>query len=905
MTTSLRLWLWKFGLVMIGVIASWENCAYAQITPDSTLTNNSIVTPSGNTSTLEGGTRAGSNLFHSFEQFSVPTGSTADFNNALDIQNIISRVTGKFISNIDGLIKANGNANLFLINPNGIIFGPNARLDVGGSFVGTTANAIRLSNGDFFSANPSEALPNQLLNVNPSAFLFNQINAQAITNEATADSRGLQVPQGRSLLLVGGDVNLEGGRLFAPGGRVELAGVAGGGTVGLNVDSNNLSLSFPDGVPRSDVSLANAAGVNVSAYGGGSIAINARNLDVLGQSFLAAGIVGSGFVDSQAGDITLSATGAMTIADSGIFNAALGAGKGGNLRIDTRQLLIRDGLVATSSNGSGRAGSLTVNASDSVELIGPPANGRTVINTPFDVLNSFNTLTTAPILIDLPGGDAGDLTINTGRLIVRGGATVVSGTNNENQGGDLTIRASDSVELIGTSAYDSIPSALVSGTRGAGSAGNMTIETRRLVVRDGAVATSATSSEGLGGDLTIRASDSVELIGTSTMALSTSSELGQLGALRGVIGDLPFPSGLITGTVGDGKAGDLKIETGRLVIQDGAQASVSTGRAGDAGRLTVRASEVELTGTSKDGYFPSTLQARVEQGSQGNGGDLTIETGQLIVRDRAQVTVSNQGTGTAGNMTLNVRSIRLNNKALLSANTQSARVDPNREQATININSENLIMSRGSNIFTNATGENVIGGNINIDSDFLIAFENSDISANSANFRGGNVRINAQGIFGTQFRDVASDKTSDITATGASPEFSGTVELNTPDTDPNSGLVNLPTVPVDTQVSQACTPGGSQANSEFIVTGCGGLPPTPMEALSSDAVQVDWVTLNPGSENSSSAAISTNPTSSTPAPIVEAQGWVIDPNREVVLTASAVPVLPHSSWQTPANCNGS
>src|ERR687885_2244398 len=216
--------VWIASSIALGCLVTVSSVR-AQIIPDNTLRVKSRVAPGCTVCTIEGGTVRGVNLFHSFREFSVHTGGEAFFNNAAAIQNIFSRVTGSNLSNIDGLIRANGTANLFLLNPNGIIFGPNAQLNIGGSFFASTASSFKFPNGSEFSATNPQAPPLLRMNV--------PLGLQYGSNPGSVESRGasLRVNPSQTLALAGGDVTVKGGRLLAPGGRVELGSVAGEGTI--------------------------------------------------------------------------------------------------------------------------------------------------------------------------------------------------------------------------------------------------------------------------------------------------------------------------------------------------------------------------------------------------------------------------------------------------------------------------------------------------------------------------------------------------------------------------------------------------------------------------------------------------------------------------------------------------
>lgn len=1003
-----RQWRFLFALPLasLGCLASIST-ATAQITPDRTLgAESSRVTPDTingvESDRLDGGARRGANLFHSFREFNVGEGRGAYFTNPTGIENILSRVTGGKASRILGTLGVLGDANLFLINPNGIVFGPNARLDVGGAFVGTTASGVRLGETGQFSA--TEPQSGKLLAIQPSALFFNAPGAGGITNrsqvlgvEGATNTGGapvgLQVPDGQTLALVGGEMLLEGGNLTAAGGRIELGSVAGVGEVSLGQSGQSWIANYEDIQAFGTIRLQSGSLVNASGAGGGDVQVQGARFEMRG-SFLFADTLGS----EAGGEVLVQTTEAVSLRDGSLLTAdVLGSGDGGNIRIETGQLSMQDeAAIFANISGEGDGGSLTVKASDSVELVGG------------QFPSGFSTETVGE-------GKAGDVSLETGRLTLRDGGAINAGTAGSGDGGTLTVNASESVEIIGGSVNDRFPSGLFAQTVGEGDAGDLILNTEHLLVRDGAQIGASTLGSGDGGTLTISVSESVSLIGTTadrqfpsglfantagggnggTLSLETKHLSVRDGAqvavttfgsgnggtltinvsesveLIGRAANEQYSSGLFTVTQGGGEAGDLSLNTEHLSVRDGARISASTLGEGDGGTLTVNASEsVELIGSSADGQFPSSLStstqgagragnialstpqttirsgaqisaetdggagnsititgqvleatqggqiltttsssndagditlfleerlllsgtdsgvlANTTEGSSGNGGSIFIDPQTVTIQDGASIAVNSQGTGIGGNITLQAGSLTLDN-ATLSAETASntgGNISLALQDLLVLIENSQISATAG----TNRTGGD--GGNIDINAELIAAADNSDLSANAFAGSGGNIDLTAQGIVGLEVRNQLTSR-SDITALSQqNPNLSGQIALNTPDVDPSRELVEFPETVVNPseQIAQnACQRG---RESEFAITGRGGLPSRPSDLLSSEATGVDLVEAAPMDRSADLKPDTAEESHRPPAvsqTIKPAQGWAVNDKGEVVLTAA-------------------
>ena len=791
-----------FKLAILGLFWScWHNptVVRSQIVPDNTLGEESTqVTPNQNINDLpselvEGGAPRGSNLFHSFSKFNVESGRGAYFANPDGIANIFSRVTGNNASEIMGRLGVLGNADLFLINPNGIIFGKNASLDINGSFTATTATAVQFGEQGFFDTNKPNAPP--LLTVQPSTLVFNQVNSGIIENRSTASAgdsledplRGLRVADGESLLLAAGEIILDGGGLNAVDGRIELMAVLAG-EIGIVEADDSLSFDPASEIETGDISLSNTAVIDTSGIGAGAIRLRGSNISLSEQSEIDADVLGNG----EGGDIAIKSENLTVDSESEIDTGVAGSGNGGDVIISTDRLSIFSGAVIgviTEEGATGNAGGVDIKARE-IEIDGGS--------------NPFNPL----------------------------GAGIISDSRTEQTTEDVTINT-ESLRIANLSRIGSV-------AQEAGDASNVIINAEQIEIEF----------------------DSDFLPESET--------------------NFPSIFAIVARSEATGNGGNIVINTDSLKLDRGAINSSSRGL-GNAGNVNITAETIEVIGSGDDTLFAGIGAANAGEGT-GTGGDITIDTNSLSITEAGQISVFND-LGEAGNIQITANSLSLDRSSLDGRtggiNTASGA------NITLKI-AENLILSNGSTVTAEAFAD-ANGGNIEIDTGFLIAFpdpssDGSDIIANAFGGRGGRIDIDSKGVFGISSRENLT-KFNDITA---SSEFglSGEVIFNVPEVNPVESFINLPQTPTEATIAQICQPDHTGNRSEFSITNRGGVADSPFNTINTDSGWEDWgdrqqqnISL-PGSNWQEA-----EPESDRDSTIVEAQKWIVNDKGNVVLVA--------------------
>ncbi|BBD58251.1 filamentous hemagglutinin outer membrane protein [Nostoc sp. HK-01] len=735
------------------ITTSANNVLAQNITIDGTLSPAQTLNGPTYTIPQSVGQTVNSNLFHSFGQFSLIEGESAIFQSNANIRNIFSRVTGGYPSNIDGLIfTQNRSVNLYLINPSGIVFGPNARLNVGGStrgsFVATTADALVWSNGSQFSAtNPGGTSSLLTIVGDPIGFLFSSRPPQPITVSGSQ----LSVYEGQSLLLLGGDISLDNSNLsvdFTEGGRIELGAVAEPGTVGLTTNGNILSLSFPENLARADVSLTQESFLDVTAGNGGSIAINARNIGILGGSQLRGGIGSElGNVDSQAGDVTLNATDAIRFDRGDAFSdVEEGAvGNGGNIRITANSLSVTNGAqLFASSAGQGNAGNVIINAqqvlfdgtddegslsgafSDVEE--GAVGNGGNIRIT----ANSLSITNGAQLITSSAGqGNAGNVIIDAQQVLFDGTLTEGSGSSVFSNVEEGAVGNGGNIRITANSLSITNGAQLITSSAGQGNAGNVIIDAQQVLFDgtdtegsgSGAFSNVRERAVGSGGNISITA-DSLALTNGAQINASTRGQ-GRAGNVIIDAGEVSFDRGSIFSSVeqtavGDG--GNIRINANSLALTNGARINAFTRGQGRAGNVIIDAGEVS--------FDRSFIFSTVEQTAVGDGGNISITANSLALTNGAQINASTRGQGRAGNVIIDARQILFDGtstngnipSAVFSSVAQTAVGDG----GDIRISTNSLSVTNGAQFSATSFGQGN-AGNIQI-----TAFDNITVSGTSS-----------------------------------------------------------------------------------------------------------------------------------------------------------------------------
>ena len=690
--------------------------SYGQISLDGTLGPATDLTGPNYDITSDLGQTIGSNLFHSFNEFNLTDTESATFSGPNSIANILSRVTGGNPSSIDGLIRSTiPGANFFFLNPFGVMFGPNAAIDVDGAFTVSTADLIRLSDGGLFDAtNPANSV---LTAGASSSFGFLDSNPAGFT----INNSLLNVADGESLSFIGGDTEIVGGQLVAPSGNINIVGVDSTGEVTINVTDPVPDINVDSFTQLGDISISDGSFLATNGDSGGNagnIVISTNTLEVLNGTEISTASSGAG----DSGSITVNAESILLDGQDSAFFTGLNAqsnnetvgGNAGNILLSTANLTILDGAeINTNTFGPGQGGRITV-AAESVFLNGRGSNFFTGIQ----------AQTSA-------GADGGDIIIDTTTLEILNKARIDGASFGSGGSGNISI-AGETI-LIDGQGFGSGISAAARGKTNGGNGGEVTIQAGTLRIMNKGQINLLTEGSGNSGSLTIQA-ETFNIINEGFLiAASTGSGFGGdinihaktilfNGAAEGNR-DIPNIQILAVtlNPVNGGKGGNITLHADTLELIHSVGITADTRGDGDAGSITINAESILLDGTAEgETGFGATIQALTrQQVNGGNSGNITVHAEVLELIGKSGFSVFTFGDGNGGIISVDSESILLDGRgmnAFISAGTGS--VDNGGDSGNIMINTEELRIINNAQIGVTSFGSGDSGG-IKIDSQIL------------------------------------------------------------------------------------------------------------------------------------------------------------------------------------------
>ncbi|MEL6554760.1 MAG: CHAT domain-containing protein [Cyanobacteria bacterium J06621_11] len=654
-------------VILIGMLLAFRDDSLrgmAQVVPDNTLGPESSLVPIGAADgslpnvLIEGGAQRNTTLFHSFEQFNVNANQQVRFANPVDVDNIFSRVTGGMPSNIDGLLGVNGLANLFFLNPSGVVFGENASLDLSGAFVVTTGDRIAFPEGNTFSAVNPEAAP--MLTVStPLGIQFGRSPQPIALNGAI-----LELAIDQPIALLGGNVALNDAELVGFGGRLVLGGLAGAGEATLVLDAPDPQavLAFSAGSDLADINLEGTEIISTGVNGGNDIILQGEDITLSRSEVLMEILESDGMVEGQSETIFLTASGDISIFQgSSIGNLVEGEafGQGGNIVIRAENLEIIDGIVITLAESEGStAGDIDVDVSNrifgtAIELLDEAifsSGSEDVLGQPGNIrLTARNIQIENEIIIETAAAntlEGGDIIIRADSLDVARGSNILAGVNGSGRSGDIRIQANNIV--LDDRGEDLIPFETTRFQRGITTevssesvdavGGDVVIDTQNLTLIGSLLGATVFGENGTGGNIIVRAEDTVRLIGDDAASRDGLTGVGEIAtALR-----------TDNERISSGGGGNIQINARVLSLENGAIIDAAADGIGDSGSVRIRTRDA-LTLQGRLNGQPSRIVTQLQNSQAGNtGGDITIQTGQLTVQDAGQISAGTLGIGASG-----------------------------------------------------------------------------------------------------------------------------------------------------------------------------------------------------------------------------------------------------------------